>query len=221
MIGRDRVEGIKAYGERAMGKKIPCDVDACPRCGVRHEGFKRHGVRKRLFLVFTGWVIRPVCSYLTRWKCPLCQATFTRYPAFALPFKRYTAPFIVARCAGYVEDKARTYREGVEAGGVAVSYEDADSGTALWPSTLWRWVSALGGLAGTVRQGLCLIKQKDPSTGVFRALGAIRLREGKYRSAERNAVLQRCRALMIVERVYASLFQASLFPELATGRGFR
>ena len=80
MIGRDLVEGIKAYGKSATGKEISCDLDACPCCGVRHAGFKRHGVRRRLFLVFADGMVRRVWSYLTRWKCPLCMRTFTLYP---------------------------------------------------------------------------------------------------------------------------------------------
>ena len=220
MIGRDLVEGIKAYGGRATGREISCDLDACPCCGARHAGFKRHGVRRRLFLVFADGMVRRVWSYLTRWKCPLCKRTFTLYPDFALPFKRYVLAFIRERCAAYAEDGARTYRDGVAEGGVAVSYEDADAGMALWPSTLWRWVGRLGGFPETVRQALHLIKQKDPSTGVFRALGGIRIREGKYRSEARKAVLQRCRGLVIADRDYAPLFHGSIFPDLATRCGF-
>jgi len=220
MIGRDLIKAIKRYGKRAMGKKISCDLDACPRCGVRHGRFKRHGVRKRLFLVFADWVVRRVWSYLTRWKCPFCRGTFTLYPDFALPFKRYVLAFIQERCAAYVEDEARTYREGIKEEGMAISYEDADSGTALWPSTLWRWVSTLGGFPETVRQALHLIKQKDPSAGIFRALGSLRIREGKYRSKERKIVLQGCCELVMVGRAYARLFSASIFPGLATSCGF-
>ena len=58
------------------------------------------------------------------------------YPLFALPFKRYVLAFIQARCAAYVEDEARTYREGVKEGGAAICHEDAESRTVLWPSTL-------------------------------------------------------------------------------------
>jgi hypothetical protein len=178
-------------------------------------------VRKRLFLVFADWVIRRVWSYLTRWKCSFCRRTFTLYPAFALPFKRYVLAFIWGRCAAYAEDEAHTYREGVQAEGMAISHENADSGMALWPSTLWRWVSTLGGFPETVRQALHLIKQKDPSTGVFRQLGGLQLRKGKYRGEERKAMLQRCRALVITERAYAPLFHASLFPDLATRCAWR
>jgi len=221
MNGRDLVETIKTYGKRAKNKEIPCALDSCPCCGGRPAEFKWRGVRKRLFLALANWVVQRVWSYLPLWKCPLCQQSFTDYPPFALPFKRYVLPNIHERCVAYVKDEARTYREGVEAEGMAISYEDADSGTVLWPSTLWRWVSTLGGLPVTVREALDLIKQKNPSTGLFRALGEARIGDSKFRSAERKLVLQRCRELMLANRVYRDLFGVSIFPDLATACGFR
>jgi len=221
MNGRDLIKAIKGYGKRATGKRILCVLDACPRCGVRHGEFKRHGVRKRLFLVFADWVVRQVWSYLTRWKCPLCKGTFTLYPDFALPFKRYVLAFIQERCAAYVEDEARTYLEGIKEGGMAISYKDKDSGTVLWPSTLWRWVTTLGRFPVAAREALDLIKQKEPSTGLFRALCEARINESKFRSVERKLVLQRCRKLMLADRVYRDLFGTPIFPELAMAVGFR
>jgi hypothetical protein len=173
-----------------------------------------------VFLVFAAEVIRRVWSYLTRWKCPLCRRTFTVYPAFALPFKRYVLPFIFARCTAYVADVVRTYRDGVNEAGSPISHEDADAGMELWPSTLWRWVARLGQLPVTVRQALNLIKQKDPSTDVFRALGRLRIRAGKFRSEARKRLLQRGRELVTVDQEYARLFTASVFPDLAARCGF-
>ena len=221
MNGRDLVQIIKAYGERAKGKTILCELDTCPHCEGRPVRFKRHGVRPRLFLVFAAEVIRRVWSYLTRWRCPLCKGTFTVYPDFALPFKRYVLPFFLARCTAYVEEAVRTYREGVKEAGEPISHEDADKGAQLWPSTLWRWVDRLGRFPVTVRQALNLIKQKDPSTDIFRALGRLRIRAGKFRSEARKLILQRCRELVTADRDYARLFSVSVFPDLATRCGFR
>jgi hypothetical protein len=198
-----------------MGTRVRCT------CGGRGGRWRRRGVRYRLFLVFAAEVIRRVWSYLTRWKCPLCKRTFTANPDFALPFKRYVLPFILERCAAYVADKARTYREGVNEGGSAICHEDAESGVVLWPSTLWRWVDRLGRFSLAMRQALGLIKQKDPSTDVFRALGRLRIRAGKFRSEARKVILQHCGKLVTAEQEYARLFSASIFPDLATRSGFR
>ena len=221
MNDRDPLDDIRKYAHAARHGGVSCELDRCPCCHGRPVRFKRHGVRSRLFLVFAAEVIRRVWSYLTRWKCPLCQRTFTVYPDFALPFKRYVLPFILERCAAYVADKARTYREGVNEGGSAICHEDAESGMVLCPSTLWRWVDRLGRFSLAMRQALGLIKQKDPSTDVFRALGRLRIREGKFRSEGRKIVLKHCGELVAVDQEYARLFGVSIFPELATRSGFR
>ena len=221
MNGRDRGEDIRRYGRKAKHGWVSCDLDTCPQCRGRPGRFKRHGVRSRVFLVLAADMIKRVFSYLTRWKCPLCKRTFTLYPGFALPFKRYVLPFIQPRCAAYVEDDALTYRKGVEEAGEAICHEDADQGVVLAPSTLWRWVATLGQFPATLRQALDLIKQKDPATGVFRELGCLRIPAGKFCSEARKALLKRCRELVVADRVYALLFSVSVFPDLATVCGWR
>ena len=221
MNGRDPLEDIRKYGCAAMHAEISCGLDGCPGCQGRPVSFKPHGVRTRVFLVFCEEVVQRVRSCLTRWKCPLCHRTFTSYPDFALPFKRYVLPFILARSTAYVEDAVRTYREGVQEAGEPVSYEDADAGMQLWPSTLWRWVDSLGRFPATVLYALNLIRQKDPSTDLFRLLGQLRIRAEKFRSEARKDLLLRCRELVISDRVYAGLFGGSVFPELAIRCGFR
>ncbi len=213
------IEVITAYGREAKAGRIACAVETCPCCGGVPERFWRHGLRTRLFLVFAE-VVRRVWSYLTRWRCPLCRQTFTLYPAFALPFKRYPAPFVLARCAGYASDEARTYREGVLEEGMPISHADADAGMELVPSTLWRWVKTLGGLAEAEGRMLDLIKQKDPSTSLFRVLAGLRLRAGKYRSEARRRLLAGCCRLALVEAAYVRLFAVSISTDFATRSGF-
>ena len=182
-------------------------------------GFQCHGVRARVFLV-VGAVVERVASYVTRWKCPLCGRTFTLYPPFAVPFKRYVLGVIQARCARYVEDSVCSYRSGVREAGMPICYEDADSGTELQPSTLWRWVSSLGSMPATACAALDVIKQKDPATGIFRELGTVHVAARKYRSEGRRRVLMGCLELVSIDRVYAALFEVSVFPELATAHGW-
>ncbi len=178
-------------------------------------------MRLRILLLVVGPIVERVQTYLTRWTCTYCLRTFTLYPDFALPHKRYAASFIFVRCSAYVEDKAHTYAKSVSEDGLPIMYADADSGKQLWPSTLWRWVRTLGGFAETTRCALHLIKQKSPSTGLFRELGARRIGEHKYRSKARKYTLERCLSLLIACQVYAHLFGMSVFPELATACGFR
>ncbi len=193
----------------------------CNNCGFRPVAFKYHGVRARIILLVVLSIVERVQTYLTRWKCPSCGVTFTLYPDWALAHKRYEASFILERCKAYVAEDACRYRKGVMDGGAPVMYEDADSGMQLWASTLWRWVSALGGFAQTTRQALHLIKQKAPDSGLFRSLCTLRIGAHKYRSAGRRHTLFRCLCLLLTCRVYERLFGSSIFPELATAAGFR
>jgi len=178
-------------------------------------------VRSRILLLVALSIVERVKTYLTRWKCTSCLRTFTLYPDFALPHKRYALPFIQECCTSYVADKSRTYAQCVAEGGLPRMYEDADSGKQLWPSTLWRWVSTLGRFEETTRQALHLIQQKSPSTGLFRELSTRRIGSHKYRSLGRKCVLECCLSLLIACRVYAQLFGSPVFPELATACGFR
>lgn len=213
------IEVITEYGREAKAGRIACLVETCPQCGGVPDRFVPNGVRKRLFLVFAEVVCR-VWSHLTRWRCPLCRQTFTLYPDFALPFKRYPAPFVLERCAGHASDKARTYREGVLEAGMPVSHADADAGMELSPSTLWRWMETLAGLAAAEHRMLDLIRQQDPSTLLFRALAAVRIRPGKYRSEGRRQVLAQCWRFALIAPVYGQLFGCPVFPEFATRSGF-
>jgi hypothetical protein len=82
-------------------------------------------------------------------------------------------------------------------------------------------VSTLGGFPETVRRALDLIKQKDSSSALFRCLGGRQFRGEKFRSQARKGVLQRCRELLLVEPVYAESFDVRIFPDLATGAGWK
>ncbi len=214
------IESITRHGVEAKAGQTLCSLKTCPRCAQKPPCFKRHAVRKRVLLVFVGVVCR-VWSYLTRWRCPLCWKTFTDYPDFALPHKRYTAPFVLERCAAYASDEVRTYREGVRENGMPRSHADADGGMELSPSTVWRWMEMLDSFVAAERRMLDLIKQKDPSTGLFRALAGVRIREGKYRGERRKMLLEGCWRLALADREYIRLFAVSIFTDLGTRCGFR
>jgi len=215
-------EAITDYGRKAKRGAVSCAVAVCPRCGaeVGAGGFKRHCARRRKFLLVLATVVHEAASYLVRWKCPVCEGTFTQYPWWAIPFKRYVLAFIESRCAAYVEDAAPTYAAGVTAQGEPFSYADADAGQELAPSTLWRWNTTLGRMREPVRAALELIKQQEPSTGIFRALGHLQIRAGKFRSATRKELLRQCRERVAVARAYRALFGVETFPAYATGYGF-
>jgi hypothetical protein len=229
------VQEIEAYGVDARDGKICPTLDHCPRCESRVEGpwyFRRHERRPRSFLVIAAEMVRQVHSWITRWKCILCKLTFTWYPPFALPRKRYTLPQMLDRGQHYVEADEMSYRNGVFLRGMPIFHEqkedeeitgdsteeekEKEEPRAFAHSTLYRWVSAFGALRDTARRACDLIKQRDPATSLFRQVGSFRVAPRKHRSPERRSILYRCRRLCIAEAVYAETFGLSIFPRLGT-----
>jgi hypothetical protein len=213
---------IQAYTEKVRAKDIHCSLDRCPRCTLESV-FKRHDRRKRTFLLIVGDLVERVDSLLTRWKCVLCERTFSLYPSFALPHKHYVRPTIFERGQSYLDDEDASYRRAIQIEGMPVFYagesEERIDERTLAPSTLYRWLTSLGGLERTVREALRLIRSASPKATIFRTTYPVPPR--KYRSPERKKRLQLGRQLFETERVYRPLFGASIFPHLATACAFR
>jgi hypothetical protein len=199
--------------------EVQCHLEVCPKCGGRPGSFKYHATRKRQFLVIVDRLIQRVVSALTRWKCPCCGKTFTQYPEFALPNKRYVRQDVCRLGGRYVADDGVSYRRGVQVDRMAVCYDSDGEGQpiddrVLWPSTLHRWVGFLGSLKDTLQQAWRLIRAKSPTCDVFRKATPVPC--WKYRSVERREVLQTCGRLLGTDRAYQDLFDVSIFTHLAT-----
>ena len=163
-------------------------------------------------------------SLITRWKCPLCGQTFTVYPEFALPYKRYLRDTILEKSTQYIEDdlpekgKRVSYRRLVKENKMALGYASTETGNIderqLAPSTAHRWLSTLSCLSNTIRKGQELIKQKSSTSTIFRKI--LPVTSVKYRSTKRKKALQDCRKLLHVNEEYQKIFGPSIFPHLAT-----
>lgn len=209
---------IQSYRQAVEERRVRCDVDACPRCKQHHDAFRLHECRKRTFLYVLGRMVYSQWCWLTRWKCPLCGKTFTIYPPFALPFKRYATETVLALSERYVTEDAASYRRSVRVDGMAVFHAEAEAGAAgtriLEHSTLQRWIPFFAGLGRVRREALKLIRAAAPASGVFRRIAPVA--PWKYRSPERGAILQDARQILVAAREYVALFGASIFPRLAT-----
>ncbi len=215
---------VVAHTQAVERGEIRCHLEQCPKCGGQPGSFKYHATRKRQFLVIIGRVVRRVVSALTRWKCPTCGRTFTLYPEFALPQKRYVLPDVCRLGGRYVTDDGVSYRRGVQVSRMAVCYDAGGAGRplddrVLWPSTLHRWVGFLGGLKDTLQQAWRRIRAKSSTCSVFRK--AIPVPCWKYRSAQRREALQTCGRLLGIDRAYDNLFGVSIFTHLATRCSWR
>ena len=85
-----------------------------------------------------------------------------------------------------------SYRKTVEDKGMPIMYDDRKPSKerlpeGLAPSTVWRWLSWLGGMPGTLRAAWELIRQKEPNATLHRQPWAVS--PAKYRSEQRRETL--------------------------------
>ena len=234
------VLAIRRYEQDARHHRVRPQLSQCPRCGCRPDRpafFRCHERRARTFLVVVAELVYRILSVITRWRCPGCRRTFTWYPPFAAPHKRYVLAVMLERCQAYAERDEQSYRKGVQEGGMPVFHEQpqgeqitAESTEeekanervpALAHTTLYRWVSTLGAWAHMLHRARELIKQRRPGTLLFRELAGFRVAPGKFRSRARRGVLDACRSLCVTAAVYRAVFGVSIFPHFATACGWR
>ena len=220
MISHPVLGAIAAHTQAVERGQVDCKLDQCPHCDQRSVGFKYHASRSRFFYVIVDRMVQRVRSALTRWKCVVCQTTFTDYPDFALPYKRYVRQDLCRLSGRYVFEDGLSYRKAVRVNAMAVFYDAAEGAShpiddrMLTHSTVHRWISFLGDLKQTLAQSWQLIRAKSPSCELFRCRVAVG--SWKYRSEPRQGLLHRCGRLLLADETYRHLFEISIFTHLAT-----
>ncbi len=212
---------IRQHTDSVISGKIAIPQAPCPRCSEQPGTFIRHERRVRFFRFIVGSFVHVIKSLLVRWRCPICGKTFTDYPAFALPHKRYVLMDMERLCKEYVEDEQRTYRKTVWHQNMRIGYQGSDDDIDerfLEHSTPWRWISSLGSMKKTLNQALHLISQKDPQSSMFREVFPVY--PCKYRSLQRKNILQNTRCLLRAGEKFQRLFGQKIFPHLATACGW-
>ena len=152
-----------------------------------------------------------IVGILVRWKCLLCKKTFTVYPDFLLPHKRYVRPDVLGLSKKYLESSLPSKKGILWDGKSLVGYEDQPD-SFLWASTVRRWVMWLGSQEEYLRKLLDLIRQKNPSTNIFRQVFLIS--PHKYRCESQKSVLERAAKLLLVIEEYEKYFP-KYFPHFA------
>jgi hypothetical protein len=211
---------IRKHTNAVISGKTITPQGPCPRCFEKPETFKEHDCRDRSFRFIVGNFVQVIFSLLLRWKCPICDKTFTDYPFFALPHKRYTLMDIERLCKDYIENEKQTYLKAASHDGMRIGYQGSDSkdeDRLLEPSTLWRWIGYLGAMKKTINQALHLLTQKASSSSILPQKPPIP--QGKYRSAHRKSILQNARTLLRACQEFhcpITRFDFACFPHLAT-----
>ena len=141
-----------------------------------------------------------------------------------MPRKRFTKQPVLDKGGEYLgtdHSYAKTVVDQRE--GLPIMYDDRtpaglEKASGLAPSTVWRWLSGLGGMPGTLRAAWDLIRQKEPAAALHRQPWALSPR--KYRSEKRRGVLLQAMQMLAVDRVCAGLFGEGIFPRYATSQGW-
>lgn len=175
----------------------------CPKCAGRC--FHRHQKRPRWFLPVVERIVRPIRCWLYRWRCATCGTTLTHLPTLCVPFKRYLRHEIETRAQAYVETDSISYRQVVKDEVAAVVYDDpiaddvsteaekeSEAVRALAPSTVHRWIGAIGARRERWQPALRLARQLHSGA----RLSAVLISPAKYRSQARKRVLEACGLLL-------------------------
>ena len=167
----------------------------CRSCHEKSDDYKLHDRRERQLRVVMEDIVKVIVTFLLRWKCPLCQATFTDYPPFIKPHKRFVLSEMCRLSQSYLESDKVTYRDTAKHKSYDIGYIDPESGLCeqfLSHSTIYRFMAYLA--------DICL----SPPGNVFA------ISHSKYRTATRRFILVRALATI------RNIAQESIFPDFET-----
>ena len=198
------------------GNIHPPDI-LCPKCHEKPETFKLHECSRRSFRYIEECLAHIVYTFLARWKCVICRKTFTEYPSFALPYKRFNRLDIERLSREYVEKERQTYRQTVSDGEATIGYKEDQQPYCdhfISHTTPWFWLGQFGTMENTTSAVLHLISQKNPQTCIFREISPIAVR--KYRSSHRKSILETAQKLLRACLEFENLFGHPFFPRFET-----
>jgi len=197
-MGSETIEATIHDYTQAIEKGTLSMPAGCRSCHEESDDYKLHDRRERQLRVVMEDIVKVIVTFLLRWKCPLCQATFTDYPPFIKPHKRFVLSDMCRFSRTYLESETVTYRNAVKSHSTGIGYIDAESGLCerfVSHSTIHRFMGYLCGIC--------------PSLPV----NVVAISPGKYRTAARLSIL--ARALATIENIA----RKSIFPDFGTLTG--
>lgn len=202
---------VQNYNQKILSGDYPQPEKYCIHCKQEPAEFKLHDQRKRKLRIIVNALVQFVTLILVRRKCPLCKATFTVYPDFIAPHKRYATDQIVELCERYLHQKI-SYEKALRDDGHKIAYppestfanmkkseEPKDDESFAPGSTLWQWCGWLGSFSAAICKGLDLIRQTVSQATIFREFDPVY--PSKYRSDERKHVLEQANKVLKMRNI--------------------
>jgi hypothetical protein len=179
--------------------------------------FVLHQTVPRKFRVVCGDIVLVVDSWRVRFRCLDCQKTFTDYPPFAIPYKRFVKSVVLEHVGTFLENDQATYQQATRGEFVPLSYENSTDGKQLSPSTVWRWTTWLGSMKHVLQQAAQLIFEKDPQDDFHRKVYPMPARKcrGPGREVRRELLQDAARLLFAAFPRMKKLFGIDLFTAFA------
>ena len=113
LVGEFQVlaDQVNRYSSQVRTKKL-IYTGHCPYCdkGLKNSAFTQHAYRQRKFYIICNHWVHTINGCLPRWKCSACCRTFTQYPFFCSPHRRYTLPQLHLLLNDYCNSKRSSYR---------------------------------------------------------------------------------------------------------------
>jgi len=212
-------EKIKNYSEKIKKCEYPYAGEQCPKCKTKAEEFKLHEHRERKIRIIEDALVKIETVVLIRWKCPFCKGSFTVYPEFILPHKRYATEHIIELSEKYLEKDKMSYENAGKDGVLRIGYAEPlgkkseGNENFLAASTIKRWIGWLGSLEKLLSKYLEMIKQKCPSTNIFRQISPCL--PGKYKSDTQRKLMETAMMVLKVKKEYEKIFPEKFFPRFA------
>lgn len=136
------IEQIEAHEKEVLSGIVPENLKICPFCNSTSEVIKRHEGRYRIFYIVKESYVNRRLRWLGRWKCTTCTKTFTYYPDYTLPYKRFVIENIVEFSSKYLSNDNTSYHSVVNYDGTQILYKGTES--TAWRefsgTSVWRWL---------------------------------------------------------------------------------
>lgn len=203
-------EMIKNYTIRLAREKNTSPDIVCRNCRQKPGFYELHETRKRQMRFLVGNVVKVMVSFLLRWQCPLCNSTFTEYPSFLSPHKRFILNDMLHFCKKYLVNADLSYRDAAKHDGVDIGYPD-NSGLCnqfLSHSTIWRFMGYLKNMHELNLKKYCSSENKPEPKKMPE------IASSKYRSHRRLSLLHRAYKAIVLFR---HLVDSKIFPNFETG----